>query len=125
MQMHLRIVLASGAILFALAAIPHPTRRPRGLYISHRTAHQMGARRARQYREAKGAPTWLIVRMVVNAFLDTTIGTTWPSPWKAAKWSIDCMRPPTESGATVLDVPGRISAVQSGARLLCGVLRRS
>jgi hypothetical protein len=30
MQMHLRIVLASGAILFALAAIPHPARRPRG-----------------------------------------------------------------------------------------------
>jgi hypothetical protein len=25
----------------------------------------------------------------------------------------------------MLDAPGRISAVQSGARLLCGVLRRS
>ena len=33
MQMHLRIVLASGAILFALAAIPSSDATPRG-YIS-------------------------------------------------------------------------------------------
>ena len=50
--MHLRMVLASGAILFALAAIPSSDATAQAV-ISARTADQMGLRPAKQYREAK------------------------------------------------------------------------
>ena len=50
--MHLRMVLASGAILFALATIPSSDATAQAV-ISARTADQMGAQPAKQYREAK------------------------------------------------------------------------